>query len=112
MIEPFAARTNLRAARPGDFDYRARLYFAGMENIIKELNLDMKTQVAGFRQRWDVTQVRIITRNGADIGWLQSFVTDDALFLAQLFVDGAWRGQGIGTEIVNGLIEGAARAGK
>jgi hypothetical protein len=39
-----------------------------MEKIIKELNLNMD---AGLRQRWDVTQVRIITLDGTYIGWLQ-----------------------------------------
>jgi ribosomal protein S18 acetylase RimI-like enzyme len=112
MIEHFAARTNLRAARPEDFDYCARLYFEGMEKIIKELNLNMQAQVAGFRQRWDVTQVRIIMHDGTDVGWLQSFVKDDALFLGQLFVDGSLRRQGIGTEVVKGLIQEAARAGQ
>ena len=60
----------------------------------------------------DVGQVRIITLDGTDIGWLQSFAKDDALFLGQLFVDGALRRQGIGTEVVKGLIEEAARAGR
>jgi ribosomal protein S18 acetylase RimI-like enzyme len=83
-----------------------------MENIIKELNLNMDAQIAGFRRRWEVTQVRIITFDGTDIGWLQSFVKDDTLFLAQLFVDGALRRQRIGTGIVKGLIEEAARAGR
>jgi RimJ/RimL family protein N-acetyltransferase len=104
--------TSLRAARPEDFDYCARLYFEGMENIIKELNLNMEAQIAGFRQRWDVTEVRIITLDRTDIGWLQSFLKDDTLFLAQLFVDGALRGQGIGTEVVNGLVKEAARVGR
>lgn len=112
MIEHFATRMNLRPARSEDFDYCARLYFEGMENIIKELKLDMEAQVAGFRQRWDVTQVRIIILDGTDIGWLQSVVKDDALFLGQLFVDGALRRKGIGTEVVKGLIEEAARAGQ
>jgi GNAT superfamily N-acetyltransferase len=112
MIEHLATRTALRPARPEDFDYCARLYFEGMENIIKELNLNIDAQVAGFRHRWDVTQVRIITLDGTDIGWLQSFVKDDALFLGQLFVEGALRRQGIGTEVVKGLIEEAARAGQ
>jgi ribosomal protein S18 acetylase RimI-like enzyme len=102
----------LRPARPEDFDYCARLYFEGMENVIKELNLNMEAQVAGFRQRWDVTQVRIVTLDGSDIGWLQSFVKDDALFLGQLFVDKSLRGRGIGTELVKGLIEEAASAGR
>jgi ribosomal protein S18 acetylase RimI-like enzyme len=112
MIEHFATRMNLRPARSEDFDYCARLYFEGMENIIKELNLNMEAQIAGFRQRWDVTQVRIVTLDGSDIGWLQSFVKDDALFLGQLFVDKSLRGQGIGTELVQGLIEEAASAGR
>jgi ribosomal protein S18 acetylase RimI-like enzyme len=112
MTERSAARTAFRPARPEDFDYCARLYFEGMENIIKELNLNMDAQVAGFRQRWDVTQVRIITLDGTDIGWLQSFAKDDALFLAQLFVDSTLRRQGIGTEVVRGLIDESATAGR
>jgi ribosomal protein S18 acetylase RimI-like enzyme len=112
MADHLATRTVLRPARPEDFDYCARLYFEGMDTIIKELNLDLEAQVAGFRQRWDVTQVRIITLDGTDIGWLQSFVREDALFLGQLFVDGALRRQGIGTEIVKSLIGEAARAGQ
>jgi len=107
-----AMRTILRPARPEDFDYCARLYFEGMETIIKELNLDMAAQIAGFRQRWDVIQVRIVTLDGTDIGWLQSFVKDNELCLGQLFVEKSWRRQGIGTELVKGLIEGAASAGR
>jgi GNAT superfamily N-acetyltransferase len=109
MTEPLASQPALRPAHLEDFDYCARLYFEGMERIIKELNLNMDAQVAGFRQRWDAGQVRIITRGGTDIGWLQSFVKDDTLFLGQLFVDSTLRRQGIGTGIVKGLIEEAAR---
>jgi hypothetical protein len=103
MTENLTPRTAFRPARSEDFDYCARLYFEGMENIIKELNLNMDAHRAGFRKSWDVTQVRIITLDGTDIGWLQSFVRDDALFLGQLFVDAALRRQGIGSEVVNGL---------
>jgi ribosomal protein S18 acetylase RimI-like enzyme len=112
MTKWSATRTVLRPARPEDFDYCARLYFEGMENAIRELNLDMDGQIAGFRQRWDVTQVRIVTLDQADIGWLQSFVQDDALFLGQLFVDRLLRRQGIGTELVKRLIEEASKAGQ
>jgi GNAT superfamily N-acetyltransferase len=112
VTDHLTTRTVLRPSRPEDFDYCAHLYFEGMENIIRELNLNMEAQVADFRQRWDVTQVRVITLDGTDIGWLQSFVKDDALFLGQLFVDAALRRQGIGTEIVKGLIGEAARTGQ
>jgi len=112
MTEHLTARMVLRPARPEDFDYCARLYFEGMDSVIEELNLSMDAQVTGFRQRWDVGQVRIITLDGTDIGWLQSFARDDVLFLGQLFVDSALRRQGIGTEVVKGLIEEAARDGR
>jgi ribosomal protein S18 acetylase RimI-like enzyme len=112
MTEHLTLRMALRPACPEDFDYCARLYFEGMDNVIKELSLNMDAQVAGFRQRWDVGQVRIITLDGTDIGWLQSFAKHDAVFLGQLFVDSALRRQGIGTEVVKGLIEEAARAGQ
>jgi GNAT superfamily N-acetyltransferase len=101
-----------RPAREEDFDYCAALYFEGMETIIKELNLDMAAQTANLRERWDVAQVRIVTIDGTDVGWLQSFIQDDALFLGQLFVDKSLRGQGIGTELIKGLITEAASAGR
>jgi GNAT superfamily N-acetyltransferase len=112
MTEPLTPLTTLRPARAEDFDYCARLYFEGMENIIKQLNLNMEAQLAGFHQHWDRAQVKIITLDATDIGWVQSFVKEDALFLAQLFVDRALRGQGIGTAMVKALIEEAARAGR
>jgi hypothetical protein len=87
MTEHLAPWTTLRPARAEDFDYCAGLYFEAMENIIKQLNLNIEAHLAGFRQRWDETQVMIITLDGTNIGWFQSFVKEDALFLAQLFVD-------------------------
>jgi ribosomal protein S18 acetylase RimI-like enzyme len=100
----------LRPARNQDFDFCAVLYFAGMENIIRELNLDRVAQATGFRQLWELTQVRIITVDGADIGWLQSTTREDSLFLGQLFVHASFQRRGIGTEVMHRLIAEAARA--
>lgn len=100
---------SFRPARAHDFDYCARLYFAEMESIIRELNLDMAAHAASFRQLWQPTEVRVITLDGADVGWLQSKTRDDTLFLAQLFVDAAFQRQGIGTAVINQLIGEAAR---
>jgi ribosomal protein S18 acetylase RimI-like enzyme len=103
-------RISFRPARPEDFDYCASLYFAGMGRTIRELSLDMAAHVANFRQRWEVPQVRIIMLDGADVGWLQSTTQADALFLAQLFVDGSFQRQGIGAEVMKQIINEAARA--
>jgi GNAT superfamily N-acetyltransferase len=105
-------RATFRPGHPDDFDYCARLYFDGMATIIKELNLDMDLQVANFRQGWNAAQVRIIARDGTDIGWLQCFIADGALFLAQLFVDRSVRRQGVGTDVVRALIDEAGGAGR
>jgi len=94
----------LRPAVSQDFEYCKRLYFTGMKKIIEELGLDMAAQAASFLQNWDLAEVRIIAVGNSDVGWLQSSVRDDGLFVAQLFVDDPFQGQGIGTEVMNRLI--------
>jgi ribosomal protein S18 acetylase RimI-like enzyme len=100
----------LRPAESKDFDFCESLYFAGMKKIIQKLNLDMEAQVVGFRQQWELAQVRIITFEGAAVGWLQNATRGDTLFLAQLFVDGSFQRRGIGTEVMRLLIGEASRA--
>jgi ribosomal protein S18 acetylase RimI-like enzyme len=99
-----------RPAHAQDFDYCAGLYFAGMDQIIRELNLDMPAQLASFRKQWELTEVRIITLDGVDVGWLQSTTRGGALFLGQLFVDVPFQRQGIGSKVVDYLIGEATRA--
>lgn len=103
-------RVVLRPAHAGDFDYCAALYFVEMESIIAELKLDRAAHFVGLRQRWEAAQVRMITLDGIDIGWLQSMAQDDALFLGQLFVAAGFQRRGIGTEVMNRLIDEATRA--
>jgi GNAT superfamily N-acetyltransferase len=98
-------QVTFRPAVPEDFDYCARLYFAGRERAIQESNLDMAALVADLRQRWEATQVRIITLDAADIGWLQSTLKDDALFIVQFFIDPPFQGRGIGTEVLRRIID-------
>jgi hypothetical protein len=61
----------LRPAVTQDFKYCRRIYFAGMDKIIEELNLDRTAQADGFRRQWVLTEVQIITLDGSDVGWLQ-----------------------------------------
>jgi GNAT superfamily N-acetyltransferase len=98
-----------RPALPKDFDYCERLYFAEMGRINRELKLDRELQAASFRRQWEVMQVRIITLDGADIGWLQSTTRDGTFFLGQLFVGASRQRRGIGTEAMHRLISEATR---
>ncbi len=104
-----ATKIALRPARTQDFDYCESLYFEEMKRIIQKLKLDMAVQVVSFRKQWDLSQVRIITFNGVDAGWLQSTTRDDTLFLGQLFVDHSYQRRGIGTAVMNRIIGEATR---
>ena len=104
--------TALRAAHPDDFDFCARLYFAGMEETIRQLKLDMVRQSASLCECWNVSEVQIITSGGADIGWVQSSTRDGALYLEQIFVDAAFQRRGVGTGVINDLIGQATQAGQ
>ncbi|HEY1541083.1 MAG TPA: hypothetical protein VGG01_01635 [Xanthobacteraceae bacterium] len=41
----------------------------------------MDVQTASFRERWDAAEVRTITRDGGDIGWLQTAAEADVVRL-------------------------------
>jgi GNAT superfamily N-acetyltransferase len=100
----------LRPARSEDFDFCARLYFSGMDQIIRELKLDMALQTANLRERWNAAEVEIITSDSEDVGWMQSSIRDDARFLEQIFIDAPFQRRGIGTGIIHRLIDQANRA--
>jgi GNAT superfamily N-acetyltransferase len=102
---------SFRPAVAKDFDYCERQYFAEMERIVRELKLDRNAQVASFRRQWQVDEVRIITLDGADIGWLQSRTQDSTFFLAQFFVEAPLQRRGIGTAVMHRLFDEAAHTG-
>ena len=99
-------RIAFRAADAADYDYCAKLYFVEMEQTIRDLKLDidMTSHAERVRRLWVAAEVRIIVVDGADAGWLQTRTEGDALFLAQLFVERALQGRGIGTEVMNRLM--------
>ena len=94
----------LRLARPSDFAFGQRLYFEGMGSIIETLKLDMARKRESFTQQWQLAEVRIIT------GWLQTTPTNDAIFLGQLYLEGRFRRQGIGSRVMRAVIDDARRA--
>jgi GNAT superfamily N-acetyltransferase len=109
---PLMRQPVLRPAHPHDFPFCERLYFAEMDHIITQLGLDMARQRESFARQWHVAEVRIITMSGEDIGWLQTKTTDSTLILGQLYLSGHMQRQGIGTRVLQMLIEEARRAGK
>jgi ribosomal protein S18 acetylase RimI-like enzyme len=102
----------LRPAHSEDFDFCARLYFSGMDEIIRQLKLDMALQTANLRERWNVKEVEIITSDGENVGWMQSSIRNDGRYLEQIFIDAPFQRRGIGTTIIHRLVDRANRAGQ
>jgi GNAT superfamily N-acetyltransferase len=105
-------KLTLRAAQRADFAFCQRTYFDSMASIIETLKLDMSRQRESFRQQWQLPEVRIIAIAGNDVGWLQSAPANDAIFLAQLYLDGRLQRQGIGSRVMRAVIDEAACEGK
>jgi GNAT superfamily N-acetyltransferase len=82
-----------------------------MDHIITQLGLDIGRQRESFARQWHVAEVRIITMSGEDIGWLQTKTSESTLFLGQLYLSVHMQRQGIGTWVLQMLIE-ARRARK
>jgi hypothetical protein len=89
------ARIDIRSADAADFDYCANLYFAGMAEVTRDLNLDPVVQRANLRQRWTADELKIILRDGADVGEVQSRLKG-----------------GFGTQVVKRISEEAGWTGK
>ena len=94
---------SLRPANIQDFDFCRALYFYSLQTVSPE-------QESSFSDRWHVSEVRIITCDSRDVGWLQSRIENEMLYLVQLFLESASQGQGIGTEIIKKLINEAAQS--
>jgi GNAT superfamily N-acetyltransferase len=101
---------SLRPAEQEDFSFCERLYFDNMGWIIKTLGLDLSRHREGFTVQWWSAEVRIITVRGEDVGWLQTEMANDVVFLKQLYLDARWQRQGIGSEVMQALIGEAARS--
>ena len=102
----------LRAAQPSDFAFCQRTYFEGTAAIIEALKLDMTRQLKGFREQWQLAEVRIITVAGNDVGWVQTTMASDAIYLGQLYLEKRFQRQGIGSRVIRVVIDEAAHEGK
>ena len=100
-------RFTLRPARQEDFIFCERLYFESMGWIIEALDLDLARHREGFALQWLLAEVRIIAVGGEDVGWLQTESADDVVFLKQLYLGAHYQRHGIGSEVMQALIEEA-----
>ena len=95
----------LRAARPEDSNFCWVLYAREAAWIVDTLRLPPQEQY--FRDTWKLSEVRIVVYDGNDIGWLQTHSEGDALFVGQIYIAADFQRRGIGTRVMQMLMEDA-----
>jgi GNAT superfamily N-acetyltransferase len=113
VIPPIA----LRPARAADLAFCRRIDHETMRWIIDELfGWEEARQVDNFARKWRVEEARIITVAAGDAwqdaGWLQTAPCDDAILLKEIYLDPPFQRQGIGTRVMQIVIDEAQRQSK
>jgi ribosomal protein S18 acetylase RimI-like enzyme len=62
-------------------------------------------QEVQFASLWKPKDTRIITLNGAEIGWVEFRQTGNEVFLKQLYISPAHQRRGIGSRVMRLLLE-------
>jgi ribosomal protein S18 acetylase RimI-like enzyme len=65
-----------------------------------------------FREFFDPNITKVIQADGIDIGMLRVEEREDCIYLGDIQIDSAYRGQGIGTQLIETVIRSANIANK
>lgn len=103
---------SFRPARPDDYEFTAGLYLDSMRRLLTALGTwDEERVVARFRQEFAPERAQVICSDGVDIGWMQVSEAADGFRLDQIHLVDRFRGRGIGTRLIEGLLAGARGMG-
>ena len=103
----------LRAAAGEDFIFARNLYFATMRGMIERLfGWDQAREERNFGEFFKLDEVRIITADEKDVGWIQEQLDGDTINLGSFYILPAMQRQGIGTRILDLLLTRAAGQAK
>ena len=96
----------LREARAEDYNFALALY----TQTIKPYTVAFMpwidaVEAARFARLWSPTDTRIITLDGADVGWVEAADTGAEIFLKQFYVLPAQQRRGIATQVMGWLLK-------
>jgi len=107
-----APEISFRPARPDDYEFAAKLYVDSMRRHLSALGTwDEDRVVARIRQDFAPERAQVIRSEGVDIGWMQVSEVVDGLRLDQIHLVDRFRGRGIGTRLIEGLLARARGEG-
>jgi GNAT superfamily N-acetyltransferase len=103
----------LRTASSEDFVFARNLYFETMRGVIERLfDWDEAREEKNFAGFFKLDEVRIITANDQDVGWIQEQVEGRTINLGSFYVMPAMQRRGIGTKVLDILLTRAADQSK
>ena len=103
----------LRTACDDDVAFARNLYFETMREIIERLfGWDQNREEKNFARFFKLDEVRIITADGEDVGWIQEQISEESINLGSFYVAPTMQGRGIGTQVLRMLLEAAALESK
>ena len=102
-----------RESQAGDLAFARSLYFETMRWIIERLfGWDPAREDKNFAQFFRLDEVRIITADEQDVGWIQEQVDDTTINLGSFYVMPMMQRRGIGTQVLQMLLARARNQSK
>jgi ribosomal protein S18 acetylase RimI-like enzyme len=104
---------SIHAASPRDYDFALGLYLDGTQRLLTALGRwDEAAVVARFEKSFKPEQAQVIRSDGADIGWMQVSESTNGFHLHQLHLVDSFRNRGIGTRLIEALLDRARGTGR
>jgi ribosomal protein S18 acetylase RimI-like enzyme len=108
-----ARHIDLQQAKAEHYDFALHLYLLTMRPYVQELTIwDEQKQRATFAAQWKREEVRIISVDGKDAGWLQVADLPTEIRLQKFFVSPEYQRSGIGSDILSNLLATWRSTGK
>jgi ribosomal protein S18 acetylase RimI-like enzyme len=108
-----ARRIDLQQATAEHYDFALHLYLLTMRSYLQELGVwDEQQQTASFAAQWKREEVRIISVDGRDVGWLQVAESPTEIRLQKFYVSPQYQRSGIGSEVLSNLLATWRSTGK
>ncbi len=99
---------SFRPVHTQDFDFLWKLHVLSFKAYVEEIwGWDETQQIEMFKTRFDPQHSQIIQADGQDVGRLDIEYQTDEIFLSLIAILPDYQGQGIGTSIIQSLIEKA-----
>lgn len=96
---------DLRSVRPDDYSFALDLYLDTIKPYASPwMTWVDEEQRALFADLWRPDDTRVIVLDGKRVGWLEVRQTGEEIFLKQLYLDPAYQRRGIGSYVIQRLL--------